>query len=92
MSEISTSLQSSSESLLFSFSFCKPGKTDSKKIKKQKKKARKEFCHFNNCFLIKMKWFFSHFGLHRTIELIFQCDRCKKKFICVCIRLKKENN
>lgn len=72
-----SSFSSSSKSLFSSF---EKGKTNPNKIQKQKKLARENFCHINNCFLIKMKWFYSHFGFHRFIELIFKCDRCQNKF------------
>lgn len=75
----------SSKSSSFSF---KIGKTDPEEIQKQKEKCRKNFCHFNNCFLIKMTWFFANFGWHRFIHLIFQCNICQKK---IYIRMEKNN-
>lgn len=64
-----------SSKLLSSF---RKGKTGPQ-VEKQKKKCRNQFCHFDQCFLIKMTWFYCNFTFHRFIELIFQCDKCKKK-------------
>ena len=61
----------------FLFLFVNQVKQILKRLKNKKKKPEKNF-------VILMKWFFSHFGLHRTIELIFLCDRCQKKiYMCM---------
>ena len=81
-----SSLLSSSKSCRSLFFSLEKGKTDPGEIKEQKEEARDNFCHLNKCFLIKMKWYFSHFGLHRFIELVFQCDKCRNK---ICIHMEK---
>ena len=64
-----------------SFSSFEQGQTDPSEIEGQKKKCRELLCdHVEDCFLIKINWFYFVFNFHRILLLNFGCDICNNKF------------